>query len=108
MRLFGYPYNDLVICKDSPDYLGYTHQNLIKNRKFLLLYSYKNNKKNQTSFLENGCKLFNQSQQCQTRFKKKLYLKLKMWPVNALRLEWCYDTSNDKNITVIRLSMQLI
>ena len=24
MRLFGYPYNnDLVICKDSPDYLGF-------------------------------------------------------------------------------------
>ena len=22
MRLFGYPYNDLVICKDSPDYLS--------------------------------------------------------------------------------------
>ena len=22
MRLFGYPYNDLVMCKDSPDYLG--------------------------------------------------------------------------------------
>ena len=21
MRLFGYPYNDLVRCKDSPDYL---------------------------------------------------------------------------------------
>ena len=21
MRLFGYPYNDLVTCKDSPDYL---------------------------------------------------------------------------------------
>ena len=21
MRLFGYLYNDLVICKDSPDYL---------------------------------------------------------------------------------------
>ena len=21
MRFFGYPYNDLVICKDSPDYL---------------------------------------------------------------------------------------
>ena len=21
MRLFGYPYNDLVMCKDSPDYL---------------------------------------------------------------------------------------
>ena len=24
MRLFGYPYNDLVICKDSPDYLDIT------------------------------------------------------------------------------------
>ena len=24
MRLFGYPYNDLVICKDSPDYLHMT------------------------------------------------------------------------------------
>ena len=24
MRLFGYPYNDLVICKDSPDYLGFS------------------------------------------------------------------------------------
>ena len=22
MRFFGYPYNDLVICKDSPDYLN--------------------------------------------------------------------------------------
>ena len=22
MRLFGYPYNDLVICKDSPDNLA--------------------------------------------------------------------------------------
>ena len=21
MRVFGYPYNDLVICKDGPDYL---------------------------------------------------------------------------------------
>ena len=39
---------------------------------------------------------------------KKLYLKLEMWPVNALRLEWCYDTGNDKNITIIRLSMQLV
>ena len=29
-----------------------------------------------------------------------------MWPVNALRLEWCYDTGSDKNITIIRLSMQ--
>ena len=23
MRLFGYPYNDLVICKDSPDIYGW-------------------------------------------------------------------------------------
>ena len=23
MRFFGYPYNDLVICKDSPDYLRF-------------------------------------------------------------------------------------
>ena len=38
---------------------------------------------------------------------KKLNLKLKMWSVNALRFEWCYDTGNDKNITIIRLSMQL-
>ena len=32
--------------------LGFIHQNPIKNRKFLLLYSHKNNnnKKNQTSF----------------------------------------------------------
>ena len=37
-----------------------------------------------------------------------VYLKLKMGPVNALRLEWCYDTGNDKNITIIQLSMQLI
>ena len=28
MRFFGYPYNDLVICKDSPDYLilNYVHK----------------------------------------------------------------------------------
>ena len=25
MRFFGYTYNDLVICKDSPDYLGIIH-----------------------------------------------------------------------------------
>ena len=37
----------------------------------------------------------------------KLDLKLEMWPVNALCLEWCYDTGNDKNIT-IRLSMPLV
>ena len=24
MRFFGHPYNDLVICKDSPDYLHLT------------------------------------------------------------------------------------
>ena len=39
---------------------------------------------------------------------KKKYLKLEMWPVNALRLEWCYDTGNDKNITIIRLSVHTI
>ena len=38
----------------------------------------------------------------------KLDLKLEMWPVNGLRLEWCYDTGNDKKVTIIRLSMQLI
>ena len=36
--------------------------------------------------------------------KKKNYLKVEMCPVNALRLEWCYDTGNDKNVTIIRLS----
>ena len=34
--------------------------------------------------------------------------KIEMWPVNALRLEWCYVTGNDKNVTIIHLSMQLI
>ena len=29
MRLFGYPYNDLVICKDSPDYLVHRELALI-------------------------------------------------------------------------------
>ena len=52
--------------------------------------------------------IFNQSEQCQTLIKKKINLKVEMWPVNALRLEWCYDTGNDKNVTIIRLSMQLI
>ena len=33
---------------------------------------------------------------------KKMDLKLEMWPVNALPLEWCYDTGNDKNITIVR------
>ena len=71
-----------------------------------------NNKKNKIKHLfvrclENGCKFFIQSQQCKSRFKK-IYLKLEMWPVNALRLEWCYNTGNDKNITIIQLSMQLI
>ena len=31
MRFFGYPYNDLVICKDSPDYL------LLRSRSSLCL-----------------------------------------------------------------------
>ena len=48
--------------------------------------------------------IFNQSEQCQTRFKSR---NVTMWPVNALRLEWSYDTGNDKNVTIIRLSMQL-
>ena len=26
MRFFGYPYNDLVICKDSPDYLAFSQE----------------------------------------------------------------------------------
>ena len=30
MRLFGYPYNnDLVICKDSPDYLTLNYKIMI-------------------------------------------------------------------------------
>ena len=29
MRLFGYPYNDLVICKDSPDYLKNVKKNFL-------------------------------------------------------------------------------
>ena len=36
-----------------------------------------------------------------THSSVKLDLKLEMWPVNALRLEWCYDTGNDNNNTVI-------
>ena len=29
MRFFGYPYNDLVICKDSPDYLSLHSHHII-------------------------------------------------------------------------------
>ena len=32
MGLFGDPYNDLVIYKDSPDYLGYNYISLIRSR----------------------------------------------------------------------------
>ena len=31
MRLFGYPYNDLVICKDSPDYLSFADDTRVYN-----------------------------------------------------------------------------
>ena len=34
MRLFGYPYNDLVICKDSPDYLVITSHRVKITSKF--------------------------------------------------------------------------
>ena len=37
MRLFGYPYNDLVICKDSPDYLESVSEWLVENRLSLHL-----------------------------------------------------------------------
>ena len=38
MRLFGYPYNDLVICKDSPDYLTSYHaeESPLRTRQSLL------------------------------------------------------------------------
>ena len=40
MRFYGYPYNDLVICKDSPDYLAphydYEFQFIILLLKFKL------------------------------------------------------------------------
>ena len=52
--------------------------------------------------------IFNQSEQLSNSIKKKNDLNLELWPVNALRLEWCYDIGNDKNVTIIRLSMQLI
>ena len=35
--------------------------------------------------------IFNQSEQ------KKIDLKVEMWPVNALRLEWCYDNDTGNN-----------
>ena len=37
MRFFGYPYNDLVICKDSPDYLALS---LIKSYGLSYGYDY--------------------------------------------------------------------
>ena len=52
--------------------------------------------------------IFNQSEQLSNSILKKIDLNLELWPVNALRLEWCYDTGNDKNVIIIRLSMQLI
>ena len=92
--------------------LGFIHQNPIKNRKFLLLYSHNNNKvqKNPTSFclMPRKWLKFSSNQSSVKLDLKKIDLKVEMWPVNALRLEWCYDTGNDKNVTIIRLSMQLI
>ena len=93
--------------------LGYIHQNPIENRKFLLLYSHKNNiiKKIKQLFKKIAAYSSTNHSSVKLDLKKKIYLKLEMWPVNALRLEWCYDTGNDKNITIksiIRLSMQLI
>ena len=37
LRFFGYPYNDLVICKDSPDYLEVVEGSQIKTIKMLKL-----------------------------------------------------------------------
>ena len=76
--------------------LEYIHQNPIKSRKFLLLYSHKNNKIKKSNIFQ------------KTWLPIHSNVKLEMCPVNALRLEWCYDTGNDKNITIIRLSMQLV
>ena len=45
MRLFGYPYNDLVICKDSPDYLVICKSFVIMNyfrRYFTIVYLFMN------------------------------------------------------------------
>ena len=39
MRLFGYPYNDLVICKDSPDYLAEQYNFTKRVIKRVLMYS---------------------------------------------------------------------
>ena len=38
MRFFGYPYNDLVICKDSPDYLGPPYKVTISNTRATFAY----------------------------------------------------------------------
>ena len=37
MRLFGYPYNDLVICKDSPDYLCKDSNDYLAKVKLFLM-----------------------------------------------------------------------
>ena len=73
--------------------LRFIHQNLIKNRKFLLQYSHNNNKiqKNLTSFCLMPRKWLKFST---NQSSVKLNLKVEMWPVNALHLEWCYDTGN--------------
>ena len=59
--------------------LEYIHQNPIKNRKFLLLYSHKNNKiKKSKSFKKTWLPIHSSVKR---NFKKTL-LKLEMWPVN--------------------------
>ena len=39
--------------------------------------------------------IFNQSEQLSNSILKKIDLNLELWPVNALRLEWCYESSVD-------------
>ena len=41
MRLFGYPYNDLVICKDSPDYLLKSNIAPVQYLKISIIVNYK-------------------------------------------------------------------
>ena len=63
----------------------------------LLLHRHRNNNlKISNKFPQKMSANFNGVKQLKLDIKKKINLKLKMWPVNALRLERCYDTDNDK------------
>ena len=62
MRLFGYPYNDLVICKDSPDYLRSNPANQIR-RNNRLFKSRKKSQKHRSNFLKNRRNLQKQMRQ---------------------------------------------